>query len=329
MTRALLITIVLGGLAACTTGSSHGPAHGGARMSLAARVCPPGPYGEPLPPEGQRSATLVRAGFDFVEGPLWLADQGVLLFSDMNMSGSAGKGPPSRIHRLKPPSSFDIFAQDGNSNGLALDLDGNVLACTHDAQTLSRYHPVTAARTTLSSLTYQDKRFYSPNDLTVRSDGTVYFTDPDWQSDGRDGGIGQTNVYRVTPSGAALLVTDALDKPNGIALSPDEATLYVGSIGSDILSFAVRADGSVTPNGVFASAGGGTDGFTVDCAGNLYATGGNRVQVWNVAGAKLGEITVPRGTTNVAFGGADRKTLYITARDGLYSIQLLVPGLPY
>jgi gluconolactonase len=303
------------------------------RMPLAAQVCPAGPFGDPLPPEGpQRTATIVAGnqdGFVFLEGPLWLAEQGVLLFSDMNFGAAdQANGPPARIRRLTPPSTFDVFQENGNSNGLALDLEGHVLACTHDLQTLSRYDRMTAARTTLSTLRYDDKHFNSPNDLTVRSDGTVYFTDPDWQRAGRPS-VGSMNVYRLTPAGMIELVTSALDKPNGIALSPDEATLYVGSAGSDIVAFTVSPDGSTSGGGVFVSAGGGTDGLTVDCAGNLYATGGTEVQVWNAAGGKLGEIAVPQGPSNVAFGGADRKTLYITAQDSLYAIQLLVPGLPY
>jgi gluconolactonase len=360
MTRALSTLIVLSSLSsACTTGANSGPEHGGAaatagatagamptahdadaaidastsRVPLAAQVCPAGPFGDPLPPQGpQRTATIVAGnqdGFVFLEGPLWLAEQGVLLFSDMNFGATdQANGPPARIRRLTPPSTFDVFQEHGNSNGLALDLEGDVLACTHDTQTLSRYDRTSAARTTLSALGYDGKRFNSPNDLTVRSDGTVYFTDPDWQRAGRES-IGSTNVYRLTPAARVELVTSALDKPNGIALSPDEGTLYVGSSGPDIVAFTVSEDGSTSGGGVFVSAGGGTDGLTVDCAGNLYATGGSQVQVWNAAGDKLGDIAVPEGTSNVAFGGADRKTLYITAQNSLYAIQLLVPGLPY
>jgi gluconolactonase len=300
---------------------------------LAQRVCPPGPFGDPLPPAAQRTATIVpgmQTGFVFIEGPVWLAEHGVLLFSDMDFGAPASdRGPPSRIRRLTPPSTFDVFVENGNSNGLALDLDGDVLACTHDQQTLSRYDSTTAARTTLTALRYNGLRFNSPNDLTVRSDGTVYFTDPDWQLGSRASEIGGTNVYRVTPSGKVELVTSMLDKPNGIALSPDERTLYVGSAGSEILAFEVDTDGSVGNSRVFASAGGGTDGFAIDCAGNVYATGGPHVQVWNAAGQKLGDISVPQGPSNAAFGGADRRTLFITAQSSLYSIQLLVPGLPY
>lgn len=343
MTRTFRIAIVLSWLSSCTTGSGTAPEHAGSdamidvmidasapQRPLAARVCPAGPFGDPLPPQAQRAATLLQDGFGFIEGPVWIAEQGVLLFSDMDFGAAdSGMGPPARIRRLTLPSAFDVFAENGNSNGLALDLEGDVLACTHDQQTLSRYDSTTAARTTLAALRYDGLRFNSPNDLTVRSDGTVYFTDPDWQLGARVSETGGTNVYRVTPGGAVELVTSALDKPNGIALSPDERTLYVGSAGSEVLAFTLNADGGVGNSRVFASAGGGTDGLAIDCAGNLYATGGSQVQVWNAAGDKLGAIAVPQGPSNAAFGGPDRRTLFITAQSGLYSIQLLVPGLPY
>lgn len=310
-------------------GGSGGP------QPLAARVCPAAGtvFGDPLPPEGQRTATIVpgsQNGFVFLEGPLWLADQGVLLFTDMDMdSPDDDLGPPARIRKLTPPSTFSVFAEQGNSNGLALDLEGNVLACSHDLQTLTRFDAMTSQRTPLD-LTYDDgKHFNSPNDLTVRSDGTVYFTDPSYQIGQRPSQINDTNVYRVTPAGKVELVTDTLDQPNGVALSPDERTLYVGSTSSVILKFPVNADGSLGGSSTFVDTGGGSDGFTIDCAGNVYTTGGAQVQVWSPSGDRLGAIAVPQGTSNVAFGGADRKTLFITAQNALYSIALNVPGLPY
>jgi len=125
----------------------------------------------------------------------------------------------------------------GNSNGLSLDLQDNVLACSHDLRTLSRFDALTALRTPLTELTLDGKRFNSPNDLTVRSDGTIYFTDPSYQLTPRASEIDDTNVYRVTPVGDVSIVTNTLDQPNGIALSPDESTLYVGSTSSVILKF--------------------------------------------------------------------------------------------
>ncbi|MEY4508398.1 MAG: hypothetical protein RLZZ450_520 [Pseudomonadota bacterium] len=269
--------------------------------------------------------------FGFIEGPVWIAELGVLLFSDMNFSGGDAKGPPSRIRRLKPPSSFDVLVETANSNGLALSLEGAVLAATHDTQSLSAFDAQTGKRTDLT-VRYQGKRFNSPNDLTIRDDGTVYFSDPDYQLGSRSSELGSVGVYRVSAplgaaEGAAELVDGTLQKPNGLALSPDQRTLYVGSSGNEVWKFSVASDGSVSNRTKFAEVG-GSDGMAVDCAGNLYVTSG-AVEVFAPSGDKLGEISTAESPSNAAFGGADKKTLYITAQTGLYSIALAVPGFPY
>jgi len=284
----------------------------------------PGPYGDPLP--AARTATLIEDGFDFLEGPVWIDSEGVLLFSDMHMGQAGGSWPPATIVRLTPPNAFDPFEENANTNGLALTHEGELIGCTHDVQTLSLFDLENGDRTPIE-LTYMGDHFNSPNDLTVRSDGTVYFTDPDWQLGGRTNETGMTGVYRVPPGGDPELIDGTLDKPNGIALSPDERTLYVGSAGQDLMAYPVDENGLVGDGEVFASPG-GSDGLTVDCAGNLYVTAGG-VQVFDPEGDQLGSITVAESPANVAFGGADRRTLYITARTGLYSIVLNVPGYPY
>jgi gluconolactonase len=171
------------------------------------------------------------------------------------------------------------------------------------------------------------KRFNSPNDVVVRSDGTVYFSDPDYQlSSGTPSELPMA-VYRVSPKGEVSVV-DKMDKPNGVALSPDESTLYVGAVDGKVRKYAVSADGSTGPRVDFGDVA-GPDGMGVDCAGNLYVTGSGGVQVISPDGKKLGAIVGFNGATNVAFGGGERKTLYITAGDSLYSIELLIPGYPY
>jgi gluconolactonase len=287
--------------------------------------CPSsGAFGDPLPPPDSRTATPIEGGFDFLEGPVWVAAQGALFFSDMHMGGSGW--PLSTIVRFTPPSDFQDFASDLGSNGIALTLGGDLLVATHDMQTLSIYDATDAQRTTLA-LTYMGDRFNSPNDLTVRADGTIYFTDPDWQLGGRASETEMTGVYRVPPGGEPQLVDGTLDRPNGIALSPDQQTLYVSSAGADLMAYPVAADGSTGTGSVLASPG-GSDGMAVDCAGNLYVTAGS-VRVFDPEGGELGSISVAEQPANVAFGGSDRRTLYITARTGLYAIELNVPGYPY
>jgi gluconolactonase len=301
--------------------------------SLRAQICGDA-TSWPAPASQPRAAQRVgTASFGFVEGPVWIAELGVLLFSDMNFAGGDAKGPPSRIHRLTPPATFDVLVQEANSNGLALTPDGKVLAATHDTQSLSLFDPATGARTKLD-IQFEGKHFSSPNDLTVRSDGTVYFTDPAWQLGSRKQEIDATGVYRVAPPLAettakqASSVDATLPKPNGIRLSPDERTLYVGSSAKEVWKFPVQADGSLGARSMFAKVDGGSDGMTVDCAGNVYVVAGT-VKVFDPSGNKLYEITTSESPSNVAFGGANHKTLYITASTGLYALELDVPGFPY
>ena len=250
----------------------------------------------------------------------------------MDMGNTGPQGPAARIRRLRAPATFDIFVESSNSNGLALWGDA-VIGATHDPQALSLFDLGSGARTQLAVLA-DGKHFNSPNDLTVRSDGTIYFTDPDWQkTDSRPSETMKMGVYRLPPPlnvtgpNNALLIEGGLKKPNGIALSPDEHTLYVGSIDSEVWKYVVAADGTVSNRTMFANTG-SSDGMTIDCAGNLYVSSGT-VEVFAPDGKKLGDITLGGDPTNVAFGGPDRKTLYITAGSRLFSVRLEVPGFPY
>jgi gluconolactonase len=289
-------------------------------------------YPSPLPPQEQRKAQPVGTmSFGFIEGPLWLAGPGVLLFSDMDFGGGDAMGPPAKLWKLTPPAAFSVFAGSSNSNGLALDIDGRILAATHDNQGLSWFDAATGARTPIE-VRSSGKHLNSPNDLAVRSDGTVYLTDPDYQRGARQEEA-KKGLYWLRPpllasgTNEASLVDGTLTQPNGVALSPDEKALYVGSSGAEIWKFAVATDGSLSNRTKFAEPG-ASDGLTMDCAGNLYVTSGE-VEVFAPDGMRLGAITLDGNPSNVAFGGAERKTLYITAGAKLYSIPLNVPGFPY
>ncbi|MFC8849160.1 MULTISPECIES: SMP-30/gluconolactonase/LRE family protein [unclassified Micromonospora] len=261
-------------------------------------VCPTGAsYGPPLPATSVTAANI-RGGFSFLEGPVWLADRGYLLVSDMGAATGPERVQPSTIRRFTPPATFDTFLANSGSNGLALSPDGQQLvAATHDQRSVSSYRIDDLARGVIAS-GYQGRAFNSPNDVAVRSDGVGYFTDPNFQRGGRPDQMGgRTSVFRVS-GGQVSLVDDALRQPNGIALSPD--------------------------------------GATIDCAGNVYWASGSDglVHVYSPTGTQLGTIrSGSSGTTNVAFGGSDRRTLYVTSGptndSGLYSVRLNVPGYPY
>ena len=298
----------------CQTGAEHGP-----------------PLSAPT-----LTASRVVGGRTFLEGPVWVAERGYLLMSDMRAATGPQRVQPSTMLRYTPGSAgVETAVAESGSNGLALSPDGqSIVAATHDQRSVSRYRLTDFTREVLAA-DFQGAAFNSPNDVAVRSDGVVYFTDPDFQRGGRaDAMGGRTSVFRVS-AGTVSLVDDGLRQPNGIALSPDGGTLYVGAYSENkIYSYPVRADGSTGTRTQFAAIA-GPDGGTIDCAGNVYWTSGadGLVHVLNPAGTELGTIASSRGTTNVAFGGADRQTLFITSGrtgdSGLYSVRLGVPGYPY
>lgn len=262
----------------------------------------------------------VMGGFQFTEGPYWFADRGVLLFSDIQ---------GNRIIELTPPSALRTFRMpSGMSNGLGRDEKGRLLACEHANRRLSRTE-ADGSITTLAER-WEGKRLSSPNDVIARADGTLYFSDPPY-------GIpaGQTQelpfqgVFRLDPAGKMYLVDDSLNRPNGVALSPDQRVLYVADTTTGkIKKYAIGADGATQQMGELGSTGGGGDGIAIDDAGNLYVAASAGVRVFSPAGKDFGTIKVAEIPANVGFGDADRRTLYITARTSLYRVRLVIPGLP-
>ena len=298
-------------------------------------VCPTGTgYGPPLPSTSV-VATKIRGGFSFLEGPVWIADRGYLLFSDMGAGTGSENVQPSTIRRFTPPATFDTFIANAGSNGLALTPDGQQLvAATHDQRSVSTYRLDNLPGA--SSPEVPGPGVQSPNDVAVRSDGVVYFTDPNFQRGNRpDQMSGRTSVFRVS-GGQVSLVDDALRQPNGIALSPDGSTLYVGAYGENkIYKYAVAPDGSTGPRSVFVNYVGGPDGGTIDCAGNVYWTSGGDGLVHVDADGHAARHDPVRllGHHQRGVRRVDRRTLDVTSGrtndSGLYSVRLNVPGYPY
>lgn len=271
----------------------------------------------PDPVQGVAAATLVKGGFQFTEGPQWLPAENKLVFSDVQ---------GNRIYQLVPPSTdtTDFRNPSAGANGNAIDKAGVLYTCEHTGKRIAKR--LANGTTETVAGTFGGNPLNSPNDVIVRSDGTIYFTDPNYAGNTQ----AKQNVFRLPPGGALAVVDDTLDKPNGIALSPDEKTLYVAvASGKIVRKYAVNADGTVGAGSTFATATGNSpDGIAVDDAGNLYAATTAGVEVFKPDGTRVGAITVPMQPANVAFGGADRRTLYITARTGLYSTRANVPGPP-
>ena len=283
----------------------------------------------PDPLEGtSKKATLVRGRLRFTEGPVWIG--GRLLFTDIT---------PNQILELLPDGGTTQFRTNSNgANGLAVDANGRLVACEGNAKRVTRSEATRGAQVTTLADGYDNTDFNAPNDVIVRADGNIYFTDPNYS--GQPNSQDDEAVYRIDPAGNVSRVSHDFDKPNGIALSPDGATLYVVDNGAGkLLSAPVDASGGVGAFTELADAPGG-DGMAVDDAGNLYVTGDAGVDVFDRTGKKLGTIEVDVKPSNCTFGDADRRTLYITAngpepgdggrnpQTGLYSIRLNVPGLP-
>jgi gluconolactonase len=292
-------------------------------LAPAGSPCPPGAtYGNPLP--ASAAATTIRSGFMEAEGPVWVASKKVLLVSDFDEKNLTR----GRIMRFDPATNqWDVFADNVGTNGLAVDGAGHVIAASHDMHALTRFDLATGARSLVVG-TYNGKPFNEVNDVVVRNDGNMYFTDPLVQP-GSHGNASQdaTAYYRLSPAGVVTRIGTG-ELPNGIALSPDGRTLYEGGT-HPLRKHAVAADGTVDPT--FTQLGvTGTDGMSVDCAGNLYLTAGNGVRVISATGEPLGMISVPSSgfMTNSAFGGEDGKTLYITTRNAVHQLKVNVPGFP-
>ncbi len=277
--------------------------------------------------EPSASLQKLGTGMGFTEGPVWIPSREILVFSDI---------PNSKLMQWSPREGVSEFRKVEQANGNLLDLDGALISCQHGARNLVRWNDQGEAVVLVDR--FEGKRFNSPNDVAVRSDGTLWFTDPPWGLQGPHELPGHW-VFRFDPAtGDVQAVIRDLAMPNGINFSPDERRLYVADTGGS----SRHPDPAYhrTPPGIHCyevtSAGElgarlftiphGSDGMAVDVDGNLYTTTGDKVAVYNSDGQRIDELTIPENPANVAFGGEDGRTLFITARTSLYSIRAKRPG---
>lgn len=261
------------------------------------------------------------------EGPLWWKEGGYLLFNDINAA---------RRMKFTPGQGATIALEKTNeANGITRDLQGRLLSAEHLTRRVTRTEP--DGSLTVVANSFQGKRLLRPNDVVVKSDGAIYFTDPGGPLAPDQWDVTHAGVYRVSPDlGTMSLLTDEMVGPNGIAFSVDERVLYV----SDARTRHIKAF-DLLPNGVIAKqtsrilvdlAGpepGVPDGIKVDTAGHVYSGGAGGLYILDGQGKKLGRIAHGEAaTTNVAFGGDDWKTLYFTTRSTLYRVNLKVAGVP-
>jgi gluconolactonase len=269
----------------------------------------------------------VASGFCFVEGPVWYANQNSLLFSDIIGDALFRLGQTGDVETYRQPSHM--------ANGNTLDREGRLLTCEHASSRVSRTS-VDGDYEVIASH-YEDLELNSPNDIIVRSDGSIYFTDP---NSGRTKKYGVDReqeldfqgVYRLGPdTGELTLLIDDFVKPNGLCFSLDESVLFINDTSRQhIRAFDVMEDGSICNSHVWASTDGElpgvADGMKIDSQSNLYCCGSGGIHVFDPSGTPLGVIVVPEVAANFTWGGEHLSDLYITATHSIYRLSMNVRG---
>lgn len=270
---------------------------------------------------------LVQDGFQFLEGPAW-DGKGSLYFTDV-----AG----NTLYKLERSTTGEravpFLERQGTLNGLMIDANGFIYACAMEGRLIS-IDPATKQVTVLAG-EYEGKRFNAPNDLVIDQAGGIYFTDPHFRAPDPLP-QGKTAVYYRDATGKVTRLIDDLEVPNGVILSPDEKTLYViPSLQKEMMAYPVESPGKLGPGRVFCTLrqrpdatgrGRGGDGLTIDTQGNLYIASQFGLEVFDKEGKALGILEFPQQPSNATFGGPDGKTLYVTARTGLYRAPMDVAG---
>ncbi len=272
----------------------------------------------------------------WAEGPVWLPEKDAVIFSDV-------KG--NRMFRWSEKDGVSVFRQPANyNNGNTLDRQGRIISCEHGRRCISRTEP--DGTVTVLADRFDDKRFNSPNDVVVKSDGSIWFTDPPYGIIGNDEGYMANSqivgcwVYRFVPeTGEIDVATVDVQRPNGLCFSPDESLMYVAdmsvvefpTLGRRQLTAYDVVDGKRLANGrkLVDVAPGIPDGFRVDKAGRIFTSSEDAIQVISPDGRLLGKIKVPERISNCTFGGRNQDILYITASTTLYRVRLATSGVQY
>jgi gluconolactonase len=268
----------------------------------------------------------LATGFAFTEGPCWHPD-GFYYFVDL-------RSQPSRVMKIRPGGEPEVVRSSADEiNGITYDLDGNLVWCEAANRRIGRMYP--DGRTGVVCDNIDGKRLNRVNDVCCRSDGAIYFTDPNLRIPAAEREIADSGVYRVDPDGTTALI-GYCEYPNGLAFSPDERTLYVANTRHTeyLLAFDLDASGKTVLRrrihcDMSSEADGVPDGMKVDSDGNIFCTGGGGVWVITPQGSVRGVIEFPEVPANVVFGGDDLRTLFATARTSVYSLRVKAPGLPH
>ncbi len=283
---------------------------------------------------GSASVERLATGYRWAEGPVWLGDTRSLLWSDIpNNRMLRWDEETGAVSHFRKPSN--------NANGNTRDRQGRLVTCEHGSRRVTRTEP--DGSITVIADSFQGKRLNSPNDIVVKSDGSIWFTDPTfgimgWYEGGKATPELPMNVYRVDPSGEIAVVAEGINQPNGLAFSPDERLLYIvesRAVPRKILACEVKGK-TLGERRVLIDAGPGTpDGFRVDVDGNLWCGWGmgvaglDGVHVFNPAGKLIGRIDLPERCANLCFGGLNRNRLLMVASTSVYSLYVNTQGVAY
>lgn len=267
--------------------------------------------------------TTLADGMFFCEGPVWDKRQNRLIFSDTAADEHKFWSETEGLQTFRKPSY--------HPNGNVFDSSGNLFTCEHESRAVSMTIP--GGQRTILVDRFEGKRLNSPNDLEIKSDGTIWFTDPPYGLGERTKEIEFNGVFCFDPKTEKLTaIADDFVMPNGLAFSPDEKKLYVGDSAEDnreIRVFSVNSHLTISGGETLCKIDNkewGADGVDVDINGNIYAGCGDGIHIFSPTGSLLGKILIPKAITNFAFGGSDGKTLFITGHDALYKVELLVAG---
>ena len=285
-----------------------------------------------LPVKTSAQVERLYDGCRWAEGPAYFPAHRALVWSDI---------PNDRLLRFDEATGMvGVFRHPaGHANGNSVDREGRLVTCEHGHRRVTRTEH--DGRLTVIADRHAGKRFNSPNDVVVRSDGSIWFTDPaygidsDYEGHRAESEIGACHVYRVDPAGRVRIAAEDFVRPNGLAFSPDERRLYVADTGAThvpdgprhIRAFSVGEDGRLSGGEVFATCTNGLfDGLRLDAEGRIWTSAADGVHVYDPDGTLLGKVKVPERVANVCFGGAKRNRLFVCATSSLYAVLLPVNG---
>jgi len=268
-----------------------------------------------------KAVFCVGDNFQFTEGPVWLKRNQCLLFSDIPANTIYSWSSEQGLSEWRKPSN--------NANGNTIDNEGRLITCEHTSRRITRTER--DGKITILTQTYQGKHLNSPNDVVVKRDGTIWFTDPPYGIKPEMQEQSANYVFRLdTGREEPVPVVENFSRPNGLCFSPDEKFLYIGDSDTKIHHvhrFIVLDNNTLEEEGIFTAINPGVpDGMRVDSEGHLFCSAGDGIQVFNVNGKLIGKILTPQTASNCAFGGSGFKDLFITAVKSVWKVSLLIAG---